>query len=56
MKKTKRIREKTVSLRVTLDEYEVLQDLADYKGVDMSDILRLPVIDELNRRQEAIAS
>lgn len=53
MKNTRRIRERIVSVRMSDDEHKVLQELADYKGVDMSDILRLPVINELMRRKDS---
>lgn len=46
-----------VSVRLTFDENEVLKSLAELNSEDKSDILRLPIIDELKRRrQEAIAS
>lgn len=47
----KPIRSVIVSARFTLEEEEVLKDLANGSGKDKSDILRQPVIDELNRRK-----
>ena len=38
-------------------EKKILKELADNDGIDMADILRRPIIDEMKRRrQEAIAS
>lgn len=42
-------REKTVSVRITKDEYELLKKLAETQNIDKSDILRSPLVDELNR-------
>lgn len=42
-------REKTVSVRITNDEYELLEKLAESQKLDKSDILRLPLVEELNR-------
>jgi uncharacterized protein (DUF1778 family) len=42
-------REKTVSVRITSDEYELLEKLAESQKLDKSDILRSPLVDELNR-------
>lgn len=52
----KRVRDRIVTVRLTEDEQKTLQNMADSKGLDMSDILRLPVVHEMNRLREAVAS
>jgi hypothetical protein len=42
----------TVSVALTLEEYEVLQNLARVKGVSKSDILRSPLVAELTRLKQ----
>jgi len=44
-------REKTVSVRITKDEYELLEKLAEAQKVDKSDILRIALVDGLNYRE-----
>jgi hypothetical protein len=47
----------SILVKLTPTEKAVLRELADNDGIDMADILRRPIIDELKRRrQEAIAS
>ena len=45
-------REKTVSVRITKDEFELLEKLAENQNVDKSDILRSTLVDGLNRLRQ----
>lgn len=38
-------REKTVSVRITNDEYKLLEKLAELQKIDKSDVLRSPLVD-----------
>ena len=42
-------RERIVSVRLTNDEFELLEKLTESQNVDKADILRSPLVDELNR-------
>ena len=42
-------REKTVSVRITNDEYELLKKLAESQKIDQSDVLRLPLVNASSR-------
>ena len=42
-------REKTVSVRITNDEYELLKKLAESQKIDQSDVLRMPLVNASSR-------
>ncbi len=42
-------REKTVSVRITNDEFALLEKIAESKNIDKSDVLRLPLINASSR-------
>ena len=42
----------SILLKLTPTEKTILKELSDDNGLDMADILRRPIIDELKRRRQ----